>query len=518
LASDAMIEYFLALGITAIELLPVHQFVVDRHLAERGLTNYWGYNSIGYFAPDVRYAAKGLGNQVYEFKSMVKTLHSAGIEVILDVVYNHTGEGNHLGPTLSLRGIDNRAYYRLEPNRRFYTDFTGTGNSLNMQHPRTIQLIMDSLRYWVDDMHVDGFRFDLAPVLARELHDVDKLSAFFDIIHQDPTLANVKLIAEPWDVGPGGYQVGNFPIRWAEWNGRYRDTMRGFWRGDGGRASELAYRLTGSSDMYQNDGRRPYLSINFVTAHDGFTLADLVSYEQKRNQANLEDNRDGNDDNRSFNCGAEGPSDDPAVRARRRTQQRNLLCTLLLSQGTPMLLAGDERSRTQQGNNNAYCQDNPLSWLDWRLDDEQRALLAFTKKLIWLRREHPIFRRSTFFKGRPLRGAQVSDILWLRHDGHAMSDEDWNSASTRSLGVFYSGEGLDDLDAEGHNLCDDDMLLLINSHEEPREFVLPFAEDPRAWELVIDTVDDQASEQKKGGESSQVAARSLKVFSRKRRP
>jgi glycogen operon protein len=515
----ALINYLKDLGITAIELMPVHAFVDDKQLLDRGLRNYWGYSTIGFFAPEVRYRmGHELAAEVRQFKDLVKTLHNAGIEVILDVVYNHTAEGNQLGPTLSFRGIDNRTYYRLvDAEPRYYFDVTGTGNTLNVRHPQTLQLIMDSLRYWVVDMHVDGFRFDLCAALARSLHEVDQLSSFFTLIHQDPTLSQVKMIAEPWDVGPGGYQVGNFPPGWAEWNGRYRDTMRGFWRGDGGRASELAYRLTGSSDMYQNDGRRPYLSINFVTAHDGFTLADLVSYEQKRNQANLEDNRDGNDDNRSFNCGAEGPSDDPAVRARRRTQQRNLLCTLLLSQGTPMLLAGDERSRTQQGNNNAYCQDNPLSWLDWRLDDEQRALLAFTKKLIWLRREHPIFRRSTFFKGRPLRGAQVSDILWLRHDGHTMSDEDWNSASTRALGVFYSGEGLDDLDAEGHNLCDDDMLMLINSHEEPREFVLPFAEDPRAWELVIDTIDDQASEQKKGGETSPVAGRSLKVFSRKRR-
>ncbi|MFL5618615.1 MAG: glycogen debranching protein GlgX, partial [Gemmatimonadaceae bacterium] len=410
LCSDPMIEYFQSLGITALELLPVHQSVVDRHLAERGLTNYWGYNSIGYFAPDVRFATRGLGNQVYEFKTMVKTLHSAGLEVILDVVYNHTGEGNHLGPTLSLRGIDNTTYYRLEPkNPRFYTDFTGTGNSLNMQHPRTIQLVLDSLRYWVEEMHVDGFRFDLAPTLARELYDVDRSSAFFDIIQQDPTLAKVKLIAEPWDVGPGGYQVGNFPPPWTEWNGRYRDTVREVWSGAHVGIRDLAYRLTGSSDLYRSDGRRPFASINFVTAHDGFTLADLVTYEHKHNEANGEENRDGESHNRNWNCGVEGPSDDPEVQTLRARQVRNHLATLLLSTGVPMLTAGDELGRTQEGNNNAYCQDNELSWLDWKAVDED--LLAFVARLVRLRRSSPVLRQEAFFEGHEIPGTGGSRDL-----------------------------------------------------------------------------------------------------------
>ena len=423
LCSDAMIDYFLALGITAVELLPIHQFVVDRHLAEKGLTNYWGYNSIGFFAPDVRYATKGLGNQVYEFKSMVKTLHSAGIEVILDVVYNHTGEGNHLGPTLSLRGIDNKAYYRLDQqNPRHYVDFTGTGNSLNMQHPRTIQLIMDSLRYWVEEMHVDGFRFDLAPVLARELWEVNKLSAFFDIIQQDPILSTVKLIAEPWDVGPGGYQVGNFPIRWAEWNGKYRDAIRKYWRGENRTTPELASRLAGSADIYQGTGRAVYASVNFVTAHDGFTLYDLVSYEQKHNEANGENNQDGHNDNLSRNWGVEGETDDEEILDVRFRMLRNFIATLAFSQGVPMLSHGDEIARTQGGNNNAYAQDNEISWIDWNLDDRRKALLEFTKNAIALRHAHPIFRRRHFFRGAPVKEGAPKDLMWVRADGQEMTE------------------------------------------------------------------------------------------------
>jgi isoamylase len=515
----SIVNYLKDLGITAIELMPVHAFVDDQFLLDKGLKNYWGYNTINFFAPDPRFrAGKAVGAEVNQFKELVKAMHAAGIEVILDVVYNHTAEGNHLGPTMSFRGIDNPTYYRLvEDNKRFCMDFTGTGNTLNVRHPQTLQLMMDSLRYWVTEMHVDGFRFDLAAALARSLHDVDQLSAFFMLIHQDPTLSQIKMIAEPWDVGPGGYQVGNFPTRWAEWNGRYRDAMRAFWRGDGGSASELAYRLTGSSDLYENDGRNPYMSINFVTAHDGFTLADLVSYTQKHNQANGEENRDGNDNNLSFNCGAEGPTDDPSIRALRLKQQRNLLATLLLSQGTPMLLHGDERGRTQQGNNNGYCQDNALSWLDWQLDDERRGLLNFTKKLTALRRAHPVLRRSTFFKGRSLRGSDVSDISWLRHDAQFMTDDDWANSETRSLGVFYAGNGLDDVDNEGNPLLDDDMLLLVNSHSQPIDFSLPFPEDDRPWQLLIDTAYDTAEEQKHGGEKTLLEPASLKLLTRKQR-
>lgn len=515
----AIVNYLVELGVTAIELMPIHAFVDPQFLLDRGLKNYWGYNTIGFFAPEPRFrAGNQVGSEVNQVKELVKAMHAAGIEVILDVVYNHTAEGNHLGPTMSFRGIDNPAYYRLaEDKRRFNVDYTGTGNTLNMCHPQTLQLVMDSLRYWVLDMHVDGFRFDLAGALARTLHEVDQLSSFFTLIHQDPTLSQIKMIAEPWDVGPGGYQVGNFPTCWAEWNGRYRDAVRGFWRGDGGSASQLAYRLTGSSDIYQRDGRSPYMSINFVTCHDGFTLADLVSYSRKHNKANGEDNRDGSDDNRSFNCGAEGPSEDPDVRVLRAKQQRNLLATLLLSQGTPMLLHGDERGRSQHGNNNAYCQDNALSWVDWQLDDDRRSLLAFTKKLTSLRRAHPVLRRSTFFNGRPLRGVGVSDILWLRNDGEAMSDEDWANSETRSLGVFYSGHGLDDVDCDGNVLRDDDALILVNSYTQPREFLLPFADKERHWELQIDTADDAANEARPGGQKTTVAAASLKLFVRKRR-
>ena len=487
LASDAMIEYCLALGITAVELLPVHQFVVDRHLAERGLTNYWGYNSIGFFAPDVRYASKGLGNQVYEFKSMVKTLHSAGIEVILDVVYNHTGEGNHLGPTLSLRGIDNKAYYRLESsNQRFYTDFTGTGNSLNMQHPRTIQLIMDSLRYWVTDMHVDGFRFDLAPVLARELHDVDRLSAFFDIIHQDPTLAAVKLIAEPWDVGPGGYQVGNFPIRWAEWNGKYRDTVRHFWRGDGGQVPDLASRLAGSSDIYEPSGRGSYASVNFVVAHDGYTLHDLVSYEQKHNEANGEENRDGNDDNISRNWGVEGETDDPAILDRRFRIMRDFIATLAFSQGIPMISHGDEIGRTQNGNNNAYAQDNELSWMHWDLDERRQQLLAFTRKCINLRHSHAVLRRRHFFRGEPTTKGGPKDLSWIHPDGREMTGDDWGNGNNRALGMLIYGEATDETDDRGRPVKGETMLLLMNATEDVVTFVTPTIDGEGIWAELID--------------------------------
>jgi isoamylase len=487
LCSEPILQYLLDLGITAVELLPMHQSVVDRHLAERGLSNYWGYNSIGFFAPDVRYAAKGLGNQVYEFKSMVKKFHSAGIEVILDVVYNHTGEGNHLGPTLSLRGIDNRAYYRLEQNPRFYTDFTGTGNSLNMQHPRTIQLIMDSLRYWVTDMHVDGFRFDLAPVLARELHDVDRLSAFFDIIHQDPTLANVKLIAEPWDVGPGGYQVGNFPIRWAEWNGKYRDTVRRFWRGDSGQVPELASRLAGSSDIYEPSGRGSYASVNFVTAHDGYTLYDLVSYEQKHNEANGEENRDGHNDNISRNWGVEGDTQDEAILDQRFQLMRDFIATLAFSQGVPMLSHGDEIARTQRGNNNAYAQDNEISWVDWNLDDRRRQLLAFTRKCLNLRHAHPVLRRRHFFGGEPTIKGGPKDLSWIRPDGEEMTDADWHDGNNHALGMLIYGEATDETDDRGRPIKGETLMLILNAGDKGITFKLPKIHGLRAmWAEMID--------------------------------
>ena len=492
LCSDPVVEYLTQLGVTAVELLPVHQFVVDRHLAERGLTNYWGYNSIGFFAPDVRYAAKGLGTQVYEFKSMVKTLHAAGIEVILDVVYNHTGEGNHLGPTLSLRGIDNQAYYRLDPNDpRQYIDFTGTGNSLNMRHPRTIQLIMDSLRYWVTEMHVDGFRFDLAPVLARELYDVDRLSAFFDTIHQDPTLANVKLIAEPWDVGPGGYQVGNFPIRWAEWNGRYRDTVRHFWRGDAGQISDLASRLAGSSDIYQPSGRGAYASVNFVTAHDGFTLRDLVSYEQKHNEANGEENRDGENNNINRNWGVEGDTDDPAILDVRDRVMRDFIATLAFSQGVPMLSHGDEVARTQRGNNNAYAQDNETTWMSWTWDERQRGLLAFTRQCFQLRHAHAVLRRRHFFSGEPTTKGGPKDLSWLRPDGREMADADWHTADARTLGMLIYGDATDETDDRGRPFNGETLLLVVNAAESDVRFMLPAldagdAEDAD-WSVLVDT-------------------------------
>ncbi len=485
LATAPVIDYLQRLGVTAVELMPVHSFVDERQLIERGLSNYWGYNSIGYFAPDMRYSATG---SLGEFKTMVKRLHSAGIEVILDVVYNHTAEGNHLGPTLCFRGIDNSAYYRLVPGEpRYYKDYTGCGNTLNMLHPRVLQLIMDSLRYWVLEMHVDGFRFDLASALARELHEVDRLGAFFDIIHQDPVLSQVKLIAEPWDLGEGGYQVGNFPPGWTEWNGRYRDTVRDYWRAEGGVIGELATRLTGSSDLYERDGRRPVASINFVTCHDGFTLRDLVSYDHKHNEANGEDNRDGEDHNRSWNCGVEGPTDDPEVNALRVRQQRNLLATLLLSQGVPMLLAGDESGRTQNGNNNSYCQDNSLSWVEWELDAGRRALLAFVRRLIRLRRSHPLFRRRLFFQGRQIKGAGVKDILWIAPDGREMEDAAWTHDQARVLGVVLNGDGIKETDARGRPIRDDSFLLLLNAGHEPRDFVLPPPPEGRSWQLFLDT-------------------------------
>ncbi|MGH8643626.1 MAG: glycogen debranching protein GlgX [Gammaproteobacteria bacterium] len=486
LVSAPVIEYLKRLRITAVELMPVHSSIHDRHLVARGLHNYWGYNSIGFFAPQRAYAASDRPEA--EFKTMVKSLHSAGIEVILDVVYNHTAEGNHLGPTLCFRGIDNVAYYRLNAEEpRYYIDYTGCGNTLNMMHPRVLQLIMDSLRYWVVEMHVDGFRFDLASALARELHEVDRLGAFFDIIHQDPVLSQVKLIAEPWDLGEGGYQVGNFPVGWTEWNGKYRDAVRAYWKGEGGLIGELAYRLTGSSDLYEHNGRRPYASINFVTAHDGFTLEDLVSYNEKHNEANLEDNRDGESHNRSWNCGTEGPTEDPAVLALRARQKRNLLATLIFSQGVPMLLAGDEIGRTQGGNNNAYCQDNEISWLDWALEPTAQELLAFVTRLIALRKAHPVFRRRVFFQGRRIAGSQVADIVWLNPDGRPMSDEEWSQSFARCLGLFLAGTAMEERDEHGRRVQDKDFLLLLNAHHEAIPFEIPGLGTDRDWWLVFDT-------------------------------
>jgi isoamylase len=485
LATAPVIEYLTRLGVTSIELMPVHSFVDDRQLVERGLRNYWGYNSIGFLALEPRYMAT---SSIREFKTMVKTLHSAGLEVILDVVYNHTAEGNHLGPTLSLRGIDNSTYYRLMPeNPHFYTDYTGTGNTLNMRHPRVLQLIMDSLRYWVLEMHVDGFRFDLAATLARELHEVDRLGAFLDIIHQDPVLSQVKLIAEPWDLGEGGYQVGNFPVGWAEWNDRYRDTLRSYWKGDGGMLGDLAYRITGSSDLYAHSGRRPYASVNFVTAHDGFTLQDLVSYNEKHNEANGENNRDGNNDNRSWNCGVEGPTDDPNIQALRAKQKRNLWAALLLSQGVPMMYAGDEIGHTQMGNNNAYCQDNQISWLNWNLQAQDRDLLAFVQRMINLRKRHPIFRRRRFFQGRPIKGASVKDVLWLNPSGNEMSEDEWRDASLHCLGMLLSGQGLDETDERGRKLSDENFLVLLNAYHEDMAFTLPAFRPGARWTAWMDT-------------------------------
>ena len=492
LAHPAAIGHLTGLGVTAVELLPVHHFFSEPIVVERGLRNYWGYNSLGYFAPHARYSSSGRrGEQVREFKALVRTLHAAGIEVILDVVYNHTAEGDHRGPTLSLRGIDNAAYYRLdESDRSRYVDYTGTGNTLNARHPEVLRLIMDSLRYWVTEMHVDGFRFDLASALARGFHEVDRLSSFFDLIHQDPVVSRVKLIAEPWDVGEGGYQVGNFPVLWTEWNGKFRDAVRDFWRGHEPSLAEMGYRLTGSSDLYQDDGRRPYASINFVTAHDGFTLHDLVSYEHKRNQANGEANADGTDDNRSWNCGVEGDTDDPAVLQLRDRQKRNFLATLLLAQGVPMLLAGDELGRTQLGNNNAYCQDNEISWCDWALDARADALLAFTQRLIELRRAHPVFRRRRFFQGRPIHGSFLADVGWLAPDGHEMTEQEWVSGHVRCLGVFLNGDAIGEPGPRGEQVTDDSFLLLLNGAAERVGFVLPDDRWAPAYDLELDTADD----------------------------
>jgi isoamylase len=486
----AMIEHYLKLGVTAVELMPVHQFVQDEHLVRRGLRNYWGYNTIGFFAPHNEYSSAGhLGQQVQEFKAMVKALHEANIEVILDVVYNHTAEGNHLGPTLCFRGIDNNAYYRLvDGDRSHYYDTTGTGNSLLMRHPHVLQLIMDSLRYWVTDMHVDGFRFDLAATLARQFHEVDRLSAFFDVVQQDPIVSQVKLIAEPWDLGEGGYQVGNFPPLWTEWNGKYRDTVRDFWRGQEQGIGEFASRLTGSSDLYQDDGRRPYASINFITAHDGFTLHDLVSYNDKHNAANGEDGRDGESHNRSWNCGVEGPTDDLDVIALREQQKRNFLATLFLSQGVPMLVAGDELGRTQGGNNNAYCQDNTISWMDWQLERENEFLLDFTAQLARLRRRHPIFRRRKYFSGGPAADSGgLDDIVWLRHTGEQMSDKDWESGVTRTVAVFLNGRGIPSPDPRGQRVVDDSFLLWFNAHWENIPFTVPPDDYGQSWEVVVNS-------------------------------
>ncbi|HTE65177.1 MAG TPA: glycogen debranching protein GlgX, partial [Candidatus Binatia bacterium] len=475
---------------------------------------HWGYNSIGFFAPHHGYATRSVGQQVYEFKSMVKSLHRSGIEVILDVVYNHTGEGNHLGPTLAFRGLDNAAYYRLSAaDRRLYLDYTGTGNTLNVQHPRTLQLIMDSLRYWISEMHVDGFRFDLASTLARELHDVDRLGSFFDIVHQDPLISQVKLIAEPWDLGEGGYQVGNFPAGWAEWNGKYRDTVRRFWRGVGGQAAELAFRLSGSSDLYAQGGRQPHASINFVTSHDGFTLNDLVSYERKHNEANGEQNRDGESDNESRNFGVEGPSDDPGVVAARQQQQRNVVATLLLSQGVPMLLGGDEIGRTQGGNNNGYCQDNGISWFDWNLDAERTQLLEFTRAMIRIFRAHPVLRRRRFFQGRRIRGSSVKDLTWYGPDGHEMTDAQWHAEGVHTIGVRLAGDAIEERGPRRERIVDDTLLLILNADEETIEFRLP--EGARnGWRLIADTsrpelVPADDGPRHEGGNAYRLAARSV---------
>jgi isoamylase len=491
LGSAAAIDYLKNLGVTAVELLPVHAHVDDKGLIDRGLKNYWGYSTIGFFAPHGEYSSSGqFGQQVSEFKSMVRNLHAAGIEVILDVVYNHTAEGNHLGPTLCFRGIDNPAYYRLLAEKpRFYLDYTGTGNTLDTLHPRTLQMVMDSLRYWVSEMHVDGFRFDLAPALARDGTGFNKFHAFFKVIRQDPVLSQVKLIAEPWDVGDGGYQVGNFPTPWSEWNGKYRDAARSYWKGDEGKIGEMAYRLTGSPDLYQHDGRQPYDSVNFITVHDGFTLNDLVTYNEKHNEANGEKNQDGENHNQSWNCGVEGPTDDPKVNALRRKQRRNFLMTLFLSQGVPMLCGGDEFARTQNGNNNAYCQDNEISWFNWQRNDEQNRLLEFTKKLLQLRKDHPVFRRPKFFQGRRIRGSEIKDVMWFNPGGNEMSEEEWASPFVRCLGMLLSGDTADVLTFEGEPIRDDTFLFLINAHFEPIPFVLP-GEEQLEWEVILDTTNE----------------------------
>jgi isoamylase len=510
LATAPVIDHLLRLGVTAVELMPVHTFVDDRHLVEKGLSNYWGYNTIGFFAPDMRYSATG---RISEFKTMVKTLHSAGIEVILDVVYNHTAEGNQMGPTLCFRGVDNASYYRLSPeDPRYYMDFTGCGNTLNLQHPRVLQLLMDSLRYWVLEMHVDGFRFDLASALARELFDVDRLGSFFDTITQDPVLSQVKLIAEPWDVGAGGYQVGNFPPGWNEWNDKYRDTLRAYWKGDGGLIGDFARRFTGSPDLYEASGRRPHASINFITAHDGFTLEDLVSYNQKHNEANGEENRDGTDNNRSWNCGAEGKTDNAEVLALRARQKRNLVASLLLSQGVPMLLAGDEIGHSQGGNNNAYCQDSEISWLDWNLSDENQAFLDFVRHMISLRRGHPVFARRRFLQGkRVTTEGGATEVLWLAPSGQEMTDHEWEQDFARCLGVYLSGQTLERIDRRGRPITDDSFLVLLNAHFEAIPFVLPELHPGATWSTQLDTAQENSFESKQyaGGDQYPLQGRSL---------
>ncbi|KPC64051.1 glycogen debranching protein GlgX [Streptomyces chattanoogensis] len=539
LAHPAVIDHLTKLGVTALELMPVHQFVQDHRLVDAGLTNYWGYNTIGFFAPHNAYASWGdRGQQVLEFKTAVRALHRAGIEVILDVVYNHTAEGNHLGPTLSFRGLDNASYYRLTDDKRYYMDTTGTGNSLLMRSPHVLQLVMDSLRYWVQEMHVDGFRFDLAATLARQFHEVDRLSSFFDLVHQDPVVSRVKLIAEPWDLGEGGYQVGNFPPLWTEWNGKYRDTVRDLWRGEPRTLAEFASRLTGSSDLYQGDGRRPLASVNFVTCHDGFTLHDLVAYNDKHNEANGEDNRDGETFNRSWNCGEEGPSDDPSVRRLRARQMRNFLATLMLSQGVPMLSHGDEFGRSQGGNNNAYCQDNELSWVRWpeggtKADaeeadgaeeagapDEERELLAFVRQMVWLRRHHPVFRRRRFFQGQPAEGTQdeLSDIAWFTAEGEEMGTRDWQSVHAKALTVFLNGSSISEPGPRGEPVSDDSFLLMFNAHEQDKEFTVP-VHHGQQWQVVVDTDRPQAAADGRGakvkaGDLLTLTGRSLLVLQR----
>lgn len=511
LAHPVLIDYLKALGITAIELMPVHHFVADRQLVDKGLTNYWGYNSIGFFAPDARYTATGnCGEQVTEFKEMVKALHAAGIEVILDVVYNHTAEGNHLGPTLSFKGVDNAVYYRLTEDKRYYMDYTGTGNTLNARLPNVLRLIMDSLRYWITEMHVDGFRFDLAATLARELHEVDMLSAFFDIIHQDPVISQVKLIAEPWDVGEGGYQVGKFPPGWAEWNGKYRDSIRDYWRGEDSSLADFSARLTGSADLYKDDYRRPTASINFITAHDGFTLQDLVSYNDKHNEANGENNQDGESHNRSWNCGAEGPSQDPAINALRERQKKNFIATLFLSQGIPMLLAGDEAGRTQQGNNNAYCQDNEISWTNWQEMDPE--LIAFTRKVIALRQQHPAFRRKRWFRGAPVEDVGVEDIAWFLPEGNQMSEENWDTGFARSLGVYLNGLSLRATSPKGEKILDDSFYLIFNAHHDELPFKLPAENYGNEWKVVLNTANDETGTLYKAASEITAAGRSVVVL------
>ncbi len=518
-AHPVVIDHLKALGVTAIELMPVHHFANDSTLQDKGLSNYWGYNTIGFLAPDAKYSSSSTpGGQVQEFKAMVRALHAADIEVILDVVYNHTAEGNHLGPTLSFRGIDNQAYYRLmDDDHRYYMDYTGTGNSLNVRHPHSLQLIMDSLRYWVTDMHVDGFRFDLAATLAREFYDVDRLSSFFELVQQDPTVSQVKLIAEPWDIGPGGYQVGNFPPQWTEWNGKYRDTVRDFWRGEPGTIGEFAARLTGSADLYEHSARRPVASINFVTAHDGFTLRDLVSYNEKHNEANGEDNNDGESHNRSWNCGVEGPTEDEQIKELRARQQRNFIATLFLSQGVPMMCHGDELGRTQGGNNNGFCQDNEITWIDWANADA--GLTAFTREVATLRREHPTFRRRRFFDGRPVRGKgkdQLPDIAWLQPDGNLMAEEDWDSGFGRAVAVFLNGAGITGTDERGERITDDSFLLCFSAHDEDIDFTMPGDGASGEWQVVLDTAIEAVAESEpiSTGHTLTVKPRTLVVLQR----